>query len=379
MSGFDEKKLFEKHRELEPDLKPPEAHQSLPGYKVGNSYIDRGMQCDAVPADTCFLNPGQRSRIVDLFHGRVLDARQSYMHACEQLRVGELLAKEPSPGLLFEVFLEVVGLVALGGLSSALRNVVAFGKRVVEEAKLAEQDPDPLMQSLSKINTKQTEQVGKSVVSMAKKHAAKSAPPEGEDKIGVRFLEELQNQSGPIYQDIRENAPALMDDSELLLLFDSFSAQNHTVEAYKEQLKGKLDRWKSTQLSDIGTRTEDKDIPCDVWIQNPTPQHITGYTVGPRDTKLFVVNTMGIKKLGVFRRQFKLAGNFEHVAAPAMIPPIKPSRPDLPRSPMVTMNDDDFKFIEFVPDEFVDIAYKAHMVAWGHTPTERTLVPWSKP
>ncbi len=365
MSGFDEKQIQARH--LQPILQPPEPRAP---YLTGNAYADTGMQCDASPSRGCFLQQGQRTRIVELFHGRVGSAHTAYLTACTELRIDELLEKEPSKGVLFELVLEAVGLVFTSALGKMFRALQATAERIVADAGLIvdqqgrpAREPSQWARRLAGIDSSALNNISKSLVSLMKKHVPSvgSAP-----KVGIALLDQLTAQSGPMFEAIREQGPALVpDDSGLLVLFDSFAAVHQTVPEYKEQIKAKLDRFKQTQVGDIGTHGTAATLP-----QANAPAHVpSGFVTDGVDLGRW---PGGKRQLAIYRREFTSANNQNHIAAPLAVPPVKKD-PDL-----VTMTDDDFKFVAMVPDEFAEVALRLHLVHWGTMPTEKVFTPWGQ-
>ena len=71
-----------------PDVEPAQdVHPASKPRTTGDGYIDHGAQCDADEGGTnCFLLPAQRSRLIQSFQHRVIEASSRYQEAAQALQ-----------------------------------------------------------------------------------------------------------------------------------------------------------------------------------------------------------------------------------------------------------------------------------------------------
>lgn len=343
-------------------------------YKVGSTLIDQGMACDESMAPECFLTAHQRDTVVRQFEARVNDAHTSYMTALGMVRVDELLAKEPQPGLVFELLLEVVGLVAISALTNVFRALQTTAQRVVEEAAIsAPEERHRVFSALGQLHDGMTTQTIKTIVGSAKKHASGVAPTS--KTSSMNYLGMLADQSGPLFADIRENAPARThSDAALLALFDAFHPSNHATTTYQHEIADILARFKSSAISKIGISEYQPSPTADLVDYVPM---FPGEMV---DTRVYRYNMMGTERYALFQRPFEalLGANHAHIENHAVEPTTRDKSWGWHNTP-AALTDADYVMFALVPQEFEDIAIKAHVAQWGSTPTVYpNPVPWPK-
>src|SRR5690606_3652648 len=93
--------------------------------QTGSPIVDQGTLCMAEPQrPDCILTPQQRMLLIPTYQTRVNAAALQYMSALQQVRVDELLKAEEAPkNWMFELFLDVIGYVAIGAALKAFQAI----------------------------------------------------------------------------------------------------------------------------------------------------------------------------------------------------------------------------------------------------------------
>lgn len=332
-------------------------------HTVGNDWVDQGAGCEGAAPGTaeCFLDPGQRSRIATTYQARVNAAYTAYLGALSSLRVDELLKKEPEhTDVIFDILLDVVGMVTshaittiakalAGGHTETITDVVANVGAVVENAHSAEAELGHVVGA----------GVGMAKAKATALHAAHQAAPKN---ANVAYLDLLGEASGVIYEHLREDMIAGVSDGALVMLFDSFRASaGHSVAAYKDEVSGKLDRFKKTKLSMIGTAKDEQKnegiVPGDFRVDQLT--------------KAFWVKTPMGMRLALYKRPADTGWVPDTSSAIPMSRP--PNAMERASEKMRDISGESLRFVEYVPPEFVAAAVKMHIDKWGAVPTEHAL------
>lgn len=331
-------------------------------HDTGNDLVDQGLGCEGASPGTsgCVLSPQQRARLLPTYQSRVTAAQQQYVAALIELRIEELLKKEPEASeWMLEMMLEIIGHVVITGAMKALQALKGGATEAIDQAiqdgsalssALREESSDHLSTAIS-----MAVGLGKKQTTAALEHKADPTRPEaGKPKAAnVAFLDYLKDQSATIYENLREGAIAGLSDSTFLVLFESFRASNgHTVGVYKEALKGKLDRFKKSEVGQIGVTDNESALSNGPWRW---------------DTRAFWVQTPLGRRLGLYRRDYQEIpdtvseyGGPSRAASPidkAMMAVEDAKRP--------------FAFWRYVPVEFEGAAVAMHVARWKTDPIVR--------
>lgn len=315
-------------------------------FKTGNAYADKGVACETEGTPGCFLDaPGQRQRIIHLYQLRVTAAQQQYVAALIELRIEELLKKDPEQAdWLLSLFVDVISVLVSstakkafqllrGGATETIADVIGDAAKVTAEMQKASEAH--FMSALGVALSAGKKQITKST-------AAKSDKTEKAENVG--YLDQLKMQSAHTYQHLREGTLAGVGDAGLLALFNSFdSTVGHTVNDYKEALTAQLERFKQSGITKIGLQN------------NPTfgagyPAPVASLdTFMTHETKAYWVNTPMGKRLALYVRGHR------SIDTPAEIQ----ARP--------------FQFKGYVSQELLGTALGMHLARWQIPPEEHPM------
>ena len=308
------------------DAKAP--GKSTQPYTSGNDFIDKGAVCDANPEwETCFLDHGQRHRMIEQLEDTFVDAGNSFKGAVEALRVDTLLKKDDDLGWVRNLVLDtLVGrfMTTLSAGLAAARGVVGTGTWV--SAARARID--------SRV---------KSVVDASKKklaHQAKTSQntPQTNAKDGkIDYLAFLSDQAHRSFAQLRTDVPGEATDAELVWLFESFKdPASYSPSTFKAALAEKLMRYQNAQVGNIGQTWQEAGAVSRhtrVVALHFTSGHPTEYWL--EKSEMGAANMDGADMRG---------DRFEHRAP-------KTAQPEL---------------ISRVPDEFLEAALARQANVWGN-------------
>jgi hypothetical protein len=334
--------------------------------KSGSAVVDHSFACETDPDQAeCVLSAAERTRLLPTYQARVNAAETHYLTALGQLRVEELLKKSPEKSdLMFEIFLEVIGSVALSSLTHAVKMLRAGSADMLEGAV---RNSEQLAAALrSDAGDKQIETALKGAVSSGKKKItkAKDADPSVASpkaaKIG--YMDMLASQAGDVYESLRERAPAGLTDVAFLVLFAAFkNTAGHSVDAYRTALEAKLDRFDKSKIGEIGvTRNDDAYGPAQLVGAGGPAQW---------DTKVFWVRTPGGRRLGLYRREYREIPKEIYKDGQMAF-----KQPASPIDDMYLQVEDakrPYSFVRYVPLEFEGAAVAMHRAKWEGEPLER--------
>jgi hypothetical protein len=255
-------------RNLDPaiDVAPDPSPDLQPGRTptTGDGFIDHGAACDADEgAKGCFLLPAQRSRLIQTFQHRVLDASSRYQEAAQALRVDKLLQKDDDLHWVLQIVLDFAGSFIGGRITQSLTGLKNEGV-----AKLAElggaagkQRGDGWQEHALHALRGTTDDHLKAGVGTAMKHisamasgkfkAIQNQPQRDKRSEAVGFLKIVMDQAALAYAKLRESIPAVSSDAEIITLWEAFAAERHLPSAYAEELAAKLERFEDSGITEI--------------------------------------------------------------------------------------------------------------------------------
>jgi hypothetical protein len=184
--------------------------------------------------------------------------------------------------------------------------------------------------------------------------------PASEKTSTLAYVQYLKDQASNIYERLREDAIAGVDDSMLLVMFTSFRASNgHTDGQYQTALDAQLKRFKRSGLANLGV-TPNKEYS--VVHESNMLQSFTQV-----ETKAFWVKGPQGKRLALYKRG--------HSPAPNTVPALAGYRDATPIE-KVAMEQRDlaerpFRFVSYVPDDLVQAAIAMHVAKWHTEPFEK--------
>jgi hypothetical protein len=346
--------------------------------RVGDSYVDDGGQCENQPGEGCFLLPAQRSRLVQSFQHRVLDASSRYQEAAQALRVDKLLDKDDDLPWVLQMVLDFAGSFIGTRITQALTGLRSEGL-----AKLAEivdtggtagkQRGTAWFEHAQRALSATTDDHLKAGVGTAIKHvsalasgkfkAIQNQPQKDKRGEAVTFLKLVMEQAALAYAKLRERIPAVSSDAEIITLWESFAPEHHGPSSYAEELAGKLARFEDSGVTEIArkfapdrrekierNREVMKDRVDDVYSRE-------GLRDRDHDPGTFVVWRVfvsGYPKDMVF--QFKGADSADRVRVGG-----EDGTHD-------TQNASEANKKLLVPEEFREVAIARHKAVWGGEP-----------
>lgn len=333
-------------------------------FQTGHPLVDEGLGCDQASGQTddCLLTPDQRSMLLTIYEGRLAGAEAAYLAALGQLSVETLIKKEPeNEDLFMEIFLDVVGelggKVAMKVFKHLAKDGAAIAKVAVASTKvkdaLEHEGPESVKMAIGSAVS-----LGKSATKKALKK--EEAQPQ-EKKANLAFLDMLKDRASIIFQNLREQTPVGLSDSLFLVLVESYDAKNgHTFSEYKSELGEKLDRFEKSGVGKVGQVENTK-----------LSQGFDGgaFKWDGEETRAYWIETPVGRRLGLYKREFRAPHQImgDHgMRDQTGVERVTEMRKDFERSP--------YRFVSFVPAEFVPTAIQIHVTKWGGEPVQRNDV-----
>lgn len=349
-----------------------------PAFSTGNEYVDHGTACSPPDPhhdvwqhyvhDHCFLAPSQRERKANEFQLRVIDAKDAYLHALEELRVDELLKPEPTSSTwILELLLDVIGQVAL---SSVMRSFEALRSGGVEALEEVTADAEAAAAELAKTSSKGVETSVKQAITTGKKLVpTATSQAKGKKTENVAFLEGLKNSATLRFQYFREHALAGTTDAQLLVLDAAFAADNgHTIADYKRELSDKLQRFERAHLGKLGIAFNDGEVGV-------FPAKHRGFGVDAEvETKAFWVELPIGKRLALYHRGHRELPEAGERSCELSVCD-RPSARDVEAMRRADLEERPFQFGNFVPADLVETALQMHESRWGEKPSTHAAGP----
>ena len=261
------------------DTVPPAKQPPVPGKAslTGDAYSDHGAVCDGNPTGAdCFLDNGQRSRLIGQFQNRVDKAYTNYVAAATQLHVEKLIQKPDDMHWAAALLIDLV----VGHLSGQLAKTLMSWKdktKLAEAAKsfanLADSVDDWETFDLASHKPSRMERAKMSLLSVKEdtvKDAAKGALDNGKKAaLAIRssnitdtaagkqtaelsYIDQLMSAASLGYTKLGEATPATATDAELVALFQALAPENHLITDYKTAISAKIDRFMKSGVRKIG-------------------------------------------------------------------------------------------------------------------------------
>lgn len=331
----------------------PGPNNAVQGAEVGSQWIDHNAVCAGNDQSTagCFLEDGQRQRLIISFMDRVQTARNNYKDALINLRVDELMKKDDDLHWVVSLALDVAGAHVLGMAVKALQAAKA--------ANVVKRGAETLIAAIS---DKTIEGFTKTGFDVAKKKLSKGVQEalnvdDATDKTSsLSFIAQLHNNCDIGFTTFADRALGSAPDAELVVLWQGMHNLNHTAEAYTAELGAKLARYKKSGVTHLGRElTHDRE---------------TGYVNVRRDTRVvWVKNTPGAGRTLYFQSQ---EGNHDPSVSHPGDPGTDrwfPEAAKLPRAFGPRAPRESAQLGKPVPAEFVETAIARSEQLWGSTET----------
>jgi hypothetical protein len=233
------------------------------------AYVGNGTVCDAdSKAGGCFLEKDKRTRLIGDLNASILMAYTNYMNACTQLKVDQLMEKdeEEMPWYLNLLIGAVFGNISAGimGAVKSLRSVASL-KTTLEG--IGERLEDPALRSMvAETNEKELDSIVGTAIELAKEKgkgaiaAAAAGAKESKKGAAISYISLIENNGRDLFIDLRRK-PGAMNDSDLVVYWESFEGDQHTVDAYKERIERSLSRYMGSQAKNIGRTDANPGAP----------------------------------------------------------------------------------------------------------------------
>lgn len=354
------------------------AQLAINNVETGSAVVDQGLGCDNAAQGTagCVLTAAQRARLLPTYQARVTAAQQQYVAALIELRVDELLKKEPEQSdWVLELMLDIIGDLTL---SSAMKAFSMLRGGAVDHLAHEVSDAHALAEAMREETTEQVRDAISKAVGIGKGKFAKGADKKAEENAegettqktaNLAFIDYLKDESATSYERLRETAPAGLSDTSFLILFESFRAEmGHTVGVYKEALEAKLKRFEGSGVGAMGvTRNKERQ-------EDPTAGDILEL-LGPENyqTRAFwVVAPNGERRLALFRREAKA---IDHIINRGDVMTRHQATPLEEAELNVEDAQREYTFMRIVPSEFEGVALSMHAAKFGAEPYEHKSTP----
>ena len=332
-----------------------EAYLRQPGITVGK----KGLGCKGAPIgrEGCLFLPEERATYLAWYVGRVAAAQTHFLAALTELKVEELLKKDPEKSeWILELFFDVIGHLTGSTVLKMFKLLRAGKSSVVEDAaKLAAAMSNESESHLTGLLGVALGAGKKAATAKEESKPDASKPDENPQRTAnVAFLTYLQNRAGAVYQHMREAMIEGISDSLFLVLYEAFDERNHSIEVYKGELGGKLKRFEKSGVGKLGITNNESFDP----MRDGVSRH---------DTRAFWVKTPSGRRLGLYRRAYLPIPD-----TVATVPLHRTATPfDKVAMEMADFAARPYDFIRFVPVEFEAAAVAMHTAKWRTEPVER--------
>jgi hypothetical protein len=342
---------------------------AVPSNGTAKRYVDVGSGCESGEAAICFFTPEQRGRYTEVYGRRVGIAETKYLLAISELRVDELLKKDAGTSWILELFIDVIGAVAMFGIARTLSRLAS---QSVDELASITRDAPGLHAKLQVTPADFLKGAADKAISTGKKFVPKPVAVDhaaANKAANVGYLESLRTPAEKSFQDLRENALAGVDDVQLYVMHEAFDVSaGHTVDDYKRELTSKLREFEASKLSKLGVQRAEK-------LDDRTRLRVGPFEAGhflEMEAKLFWVATPLGRKLAFFDRGHKPTPKY--VGVPWMVTRLATDEEkaawearDLEERP--------FRFSHFIPKGLHDIGLSMHEARWGAAPEDQPFAP----
>jgi hypothetical protein len=323
---------------------------------TGDDWLDNGIDPKALLYDK-----EKRERIVDDFEMLALMSNMNYKLALTDLRFEEL-AKEADDipiiltfaiGMLTQFVSDAVTkaiiraragtLTAIADRAFALGEVAARDARLEKALKLV--SDDTIKGYVKKVG---------GVASKAGEGAARDATTPVAKGVVVGFIDQLRNSADAGYAEFIRDSKRTASDADLIVLWNGMDTQNHNVDAFKRELKDKIDRFKKSGITKLGRGRGAKN---DIGVQD-------GDLIEDRRV-VWVQHANGTKTLCYQQHKSSDNPNTIRRGEPGfgeVYPDHKPAFGELDKAEKAKLDG-------VVPEEFVTYAIAVSEERWGQTPT----------
>jgi hypothetical protein len=236
-------------------------------FDVGNEHIDDGPACEADPGGTeCFLADKQRERLVGWIERRVSTAQTNYKLALVDLKVAELVKKPDDLHWMLGLALDLVGahlMVTVGNMLKGLRTsgLQKLGTMSIHNAMAGLDDSKWARRAMTALHAVGPTKIdgalraGFGLATPKAKDAAKEEQNEAATATKTQeaaYLDRLRDGCDLGFERFLSNVLAGSSDAELVLIYEAFAPEHHSVGIYVQELGDKLKRFMRSGVPEIG-------------------------------------------------------------------------------------------------------------------------------
>lgn len=320
---------------------------------TGNGYVDHGAVCDRGDGPDCFLNSDVRARLIEEYQHRVEQAEMFYFQALQNVRADTLVEKDEDLPWWASLLLGVISSQLASGMEAALKALRGGIRPMMLGAQMAEQRfRARVTGAIANLSDDAIKDIGKKASDAAKdpiKNKSKSAANRdhaSEKADAVSLISVLQEKASVRYDQIRQGPPGTATDAQLLVLFDGMDREHHSISNYELEIRSTVDKYKKSHARMIGVHDE---------LHEVNGVKISGDHADTH-TKVAWIKYGHATKLCYMEQQFEQGdkGMFRDDDERA-----QEDHGALEAEP---------RYIDFVEDDFIDVAIIRHEIAWGAPP-----------
>ena len=289
------------------------------------------------------------------------------------MKLEEVLRREVDTSQwLFEVFVDVISLVGLNSLKTALRNLLGG----TNELPHLVTDQQRAINELSTVNENNLAALLGSATNRGRqinqqKQDAERSKSDTEKAAALSYFGLLKREASLRFQRLQNVVPAGANDAELLVLFHAYDDPHNgnTSDHYAGELKTMLTKFKAISLSKLGVHQNNP------FAGNPTGMSTENNNPESRHWKIataaFWVTTPIGRRLALYRKG--------HEDMPPRIVPLgggishEPTADEISRLKKEDLRANPFVFQKFVPGDLVDAAIQMHVARWGTQPDDHPM------
>lgn len=237
-------------------------------FKTGSKYLDEGAVCERANhvGSSCFMEDGQRKRIIGRIEADVPIIHSNYLLALERARIQALLHKKAGWGPVAEMLFSLASAALLAGVGYAVAQVAKIGVK----GFLAEQDVaigiDAGKAGISMRAAQKAAEdtyvgahadLAKSLVkntTTALKPAVKAQFEHWPADVAIKgaFITQLMNAASGLFTGARDAALENGDDAVLISMLGAFSPKFMTIDYFSGLIEKLLERFDNSHIADIG-------------------------------------------------------------------------------------------------------------------------------
>lgn len=315
-----------------------------------------------------FLNSDQRGALVGYFQGRVLAAKDEFTGALSDIWSDVTAESDTELNPIVGIVLNIVAGTASMAIQSAAK-WLASSKAAEAVLHVAHIKGVKIGEEMSDVAESRLEVLVGSAIDQAKDVArptANAVTTATADAKSTKksFLDSLDERAGDAFQNVREDPPGQVNDTDLLALFTAWDIKFHRRAEYRERIEKQLKRYMGSKASKLGRKAAMID---------------RGVTTTERELGVAYVQGTKSNLLAYIAQDFKVAGtDYQRASAYTSAPMLSLaddaqandgrsgdiSKPEPVGRPM---------FMGWVEDDMRETAIAKHEAVWQAEPKTYTF------